>query len=92
VVGRVRRLVSDAQVGKAIVLGLALRLAHTVTGGAMNLLQRTSLVLGDEHLTLSLPEDSKCLIGEVVERRLEALAKALGRTGAITYLPRPQAA
>ncbi|WP_207476205.1 Ppx/GppA family phosphatase [Arenibaculum pallidiluteum] len=92
VVGRVRGLAGDAHAARALVLGLALRLAHTVTGGATNLLQRTNLVLGDERLTLSLPEDSACLVGEVVERRLDALAKSLGRTGAIAYVPRPQAA
>lgn len=88
----VRPLLSDAQAAQAVVLGLALRLAHTVTGGAMNLLLRTSLEVEADELRLTLPEDAACLVGEVVQRRLDALAKAMGLTGRIGYAPRPQAA
>ncbi|MGQ9371921.1 exopolyphosphatase, partial [Azospirillum sp. A39] len=75
--GGVRGLLSEAQALKAHVLGLALRLAHTLTGGVTALLQRTSLRLNDEALVLTLPEEAGILDGEVVQRRLDALAKVL---------------
>ncbi|HYE50796.1 MAG TPA: Ppx/GppA family phosphatase [Azospirillaceae bacterium] len=87
-----RGLVSETQMARANILGLALRLAHTLTGGAATLLQRTALRLGDETLTLALPEDAAMLSGDVVQRRVEALAKALHRRGEITVQPTPRLA
>lgn len=84
-------LVSASALARANILGLALRLAHTLTGGAATLLQRTALRLGEETLTLSLPEDAAMLAGEVVQRRLDSLAKALNRTGDITVQQGPKA-
>ncbi|HYD32602.1 MAG TPA: Ppx/GppA family phosphatase [Azospirillaceae bacterium] len=78
-----RGLVREGQAIKANILGLALRLAHTLTGGVMTLLQRTSLRLDEDRLILVLPEDEASLKGEMVERRLESLAKALSRTAEI---------
>lgn len=75
----VRGLLSEGQAAKALVLGLGLRLAHTLTGGASALLRRTSLKVSEEDLVLTLPEDATVLAGEVVERRLGALAGALNR-------------
>ena len=87
-----RALVSDGQGLKALVLGLALRLAHTLTGGATALLQRTALKVSGERLVLILPEDGSVPAGEVVQRRLDALAKALNRKGEVIQPARPQAA
>jgi exopolyphosphatase / guanosine-5'-triphosphate,3'-diphosphate pyrophosphatase len=84
-----RSLLSDGQTAKAEVLGLALRLALTLTGGVTTLLQRTALRLGDEALTLALPEDGRVLVGDAVQRRLDALARSVGRKGVISYQPRP---
>lgn len=86
-----RGLLSEGMAAKALVLGLALRLAHTLTGGASALLRRTSLKLAGEELLLTLPEDSSVLAGEVVERRLNALANALNRVGRIVLPMRPAA-
>lgn len=87
-----RSLLSDAQARKALVLGLALRLAHTLTGGATALLQRTALKVSGERLVLTLPDDFSVPAGETVQRRLDALAKALNRKGEIVPPARPQAA
>lgn len=84
-----RGLLSEGQVMKALVLGLALRLAHTLTGGTAALLQRASLRLEEEKLVLALPEDAAVLAGEVVQRRLDALAKAVKRRGQVVALARP---
>ncbi|MFM2045907.1 MAG: hypothetical protein RLY86_4483, partial [Pseudomonadota bacterium] len=78
-----RGLLKEGPLQRAYILGLALRLAQTLTGGAMLLLQRTALRLEDESLTLTLPPDAADLVGEAVQRRLETLAKALNRTGTI---------
>lgn len=78
-----RSLLSEAQAAKAHILGLALRLAHTLTGGAATLLQRTALRLGTGDLTLLLPEDAAMLMGDAVQRRLDSLARALGRKGVV---------
>ncbi|ACI98946.1 Ppx/GppA family phosphatase [Rhodospirillum centenum] len=77
---------------RALILGLALRLAHTLTGGAATLLQRTALRLGEETLTLVLPEDAAMLTGEAVQRRVDALAKSLNRRGEIAVQPGPKLA
>ncbi len=87
-----RTLLSEAQALKALLLGLALRLAHTLTGGATALLQRTTLKVAGERLVLTLPDDSSVLPGEAVQRRLDALAKVLHRKGEIILPSRPQAA
>jgi len=82
-----RALVSDSLLVKAQVLGLALRLAHALTGGLVGLLERITLRLGDETLTLALPEDLAPLAGDVTSRRLEALARILHRTPQVQVLP-----
>ncbi|WP_449231583.1 exopolyphosphatase [Azospirillum doebereinerae] len=87
-----RSLVSEAQGLKALVLGLALRLAHTLSGGATALLERTSLKVSGERLVLTLPDDGSVPSGEAVQRRIDALAKALNRRGDIVQPTRIQAA
>ncbi|MEI8393564.1 MAG: Ppx/GppA family phosphatase [Rhodospirillaceae bacterium] len=78
-----RPLLTDGQIARADVLGLALRLAHSVTGGVTALLNRVGLRLGAERLELLLPADLAQLRGDVVERRLDALARALNRDSSI---------
>ncbi len=82
-----RGLLKEGPLQRAYILGLALRLGHTLTGGAALLLQRTGLRLGQEKLTLVLPEDAEMLLGDAVQRRVEALAKALNRGGEIKVQP-----
>lgn len=72
----------------AVRMGLALRLAHTLTGGATRLLERARLSVGSEQIELILPPDEAALTGDVVQRRLDALAKAMGRTGRLVVAPR----
>jgi exopolyphosphatase/guanosine-5'-triphosphate,3'-diphosphate pyrophosphatase len=88
----VRTLVSEGQGMKALVLGLALRLAHTLSGGATALLERTSLKVGDGRVVLTLPDDGSVPSGEAVQRRIDALAKAMNLKGDVAQPLRPQAA
>jgi exopolyphosphatase/guanosine-5'-triphosphate,3'-diphosphate pyrophosphatase len=86
-VAMARGLLDNAKAAKANILGLALRLGQTLTGGVVALLQRTALTLDEETLYLTLPEDSRALIGDTVQRRLDSVAKSLNRRGAIVSRP-----
>ena len=86
-VAMARGLLDSAKAAKANILGLALRLGQTLTGGVVTLLQRTALSLDEETLYLILPEDARALIGDTVQRRLDSVAKSLNRRGAIVSRP-----
>ncbi|MBF0247692.1 MAG: Ppx/GppA family phosphatase [Alphaproteobacteria bacterium] len=59
--------------------GLALSLAHTVSGSAPGLLGKTSLTVKKDRLTLKIrAADRGALLSEAVERRLKTLAASLG--------------
>ncbi len=64
-------------------LGLALRLAHAVTGGRIDLLGETWLSRGRDRLILEVPVGNSLFLGETVQRRLDALARAIGMSGVI---------
>ncbi len=63
---------------RAETLGVALRLAYTLSAGTPHLLAGTALALSTERLTLSLAEANGVFAGEAVLRRLERLAQMLG--------------
>ena len=65
-------------------VGLALRLAYSLSGATPGLLRQTGLLLTSTQVRLQLPKSNEVLYGEAVERRLESLAKALGKSGAVT--------
>jgi exopolyphosphatase/guanosine-5'-triphosphate,3'-diphosphate pyrophosphatase len=67
---------------QAIRLGLALRLAYTISGGARDMLRRTKLQFDNRTPRLTLPEDCRVPGGDAVERRLNALARAFDAAGA----------
>jgi exopolyphosphatase/guanosine-5'-triphosphate,3'-diphosphate pyrophosphatase len=81
----VRALMTDYDVGHANVTGLALRLAHTVSGSAPGLLSQTTFDVTDREIVLQLPDgdhgQGDVYRGEAVERRLNTLGTALGRKG-----------
>jgi exopolyphosphatase / guanosine-5'-triphosphate,3'-diphosphate pyrophosphatase len=79
----IRALLTDRQAENTLILGLALRLAHYLTGGAPRLLRSARLDLDDAALTLVLPPSEEVLVGESVETRLQALADALGRKAVV---------
>ena len=73
-----RRLLDLASLRRAEMLGIALRLAYTVSGGTVELLAHTALRRDDTRLVLRLAEGSGVFAGEGVSRRLERLAQAAG--------------
>ena len=64
---------------RAELIGHALRLAYTMTGGATRILARTRLVVDRRKLRLQLRRDAMALVADVVARRLAVLAAAFGR-------------
>ena len=76
-------LLSEDRLNRARVTGLALRLAHTLSGGAPGLLPQTSLRRTTRSLVLELPKDSDIFLSEAVERRLRALARSVGLSAKI---------
>lgn len=73
-----RLLLDPAAAGRAETLGVALRLAYTLSAGTKDLLAGTRLRIQGGRLTLLLRENSGVFAGESVIRRLERLAQALG--------------
>ncbi|HYE00260.1 MAG TPA: Ppx/GppA family phosphatase [Alphaproteobacteria bacterium] len=78
-----RALVGEGMLNKALVLGSALRLAFTLSGGSVAILHRSGLRLADDRLELVLTEEDRVLLGEALVRRLEVLAKPLGKRPAV---------
>ena len=72
-----RMLLSPDEQRRAVTLGLALRLAYTLSAGTPELLSGTKLRM-DHMMTLELTEGSGVFAGESVSRRLEALASTIG--------------
>ncbi|MDP6788659.1 MAG: hypothetical protein QGI13_16215 [Rhodospirillales bacterium] len=84
-VGPVARLLLDEDArARASVIGASLRLAHTMCGGIPDILNSTALKVGKSKLTLVVPADGDIFDGEVIERRVQAVARALGLEGQIT--------
>ena len=73
-----RMLLDMSTLRRAEVLGTALRLAYTLSGGTAALLAGTSLVREPARLVLRLARGSGVFAGEAVTRRLERLAQAVG--------------
>ena len=73
-----RLLLDVASTHRAEVLGVALRLAYTLSAGTPDLLAGTGLRLSGSRLVLRLQEDSGVFAGESVVRRLDRLSQALG--------------
>src|SRR6266513_2812819 len=71
-------LLDDDAAAEARSLGLALRLAYTLCGGALDLLDQVLLDAKSNTLVLELPASGGLFVGEAVQRRLDALGRALG--------------
>ncbi len=76
---RPSRLLLDIETAnRAEVLGIALRLAYTLSAGTKDLLAGTRLRIDGPRLVLLLRQNSGVFAGESVIRRLERLAQAVG--------------
>ena len=73
------QLLDENGLRQAHVLGLALRLAYTLSAGTPEILRAVRLGLDKGTVHLTVPARQRHMIGEAVERRLDALARAIGR-------------
>ena len=78
-----RLLLDVSSTHRAEVLGVALRLAYTLSAGTLDPLAGTALLMSGSRLILRLQEDSGVFAGESVMRRLDRLAQAVGLEAAI---------
>ena len=84
----VRRLLDTAAAKRAEILGMALRLAYTLSAGTPDLLAGTRLRPEGKRLVLSLVENTGVFAGEAVVRRLTRLAQALELEAGTETVPR----
>jgi exopolyphosphatase/guanosine-5'-triphosphate,3'-diphosphate pyrophosphatase len=87
-----RALLDVGTAHKAERLGIALRLAYTLSAGTPDLLARTSLRVETSRLVLRLSDGGGVFAGESVVRRLERLAEAMGLEPATEIAPAEAAA
>jgi len=73
-----RALLDPAAIGRAEVLGTALRLAYTLSAGMPELLAGANLRVLPGRLSLRLAEGSGVFAGDGIQRRLVRLATAMG--------------
>jgi exopolyphosphatase/guanosine-5'-triphosphate,3'-diphosphate pyrophosphatase len=73
-----RMLLDFGSLRRAEILGTALRLAYTLSGGTPDLLACTALARENGRLVLKLQPGTGVFAGESVTRRLERLGEALG--------------
>ena len=62
---------------RASVLGVALRLAHVLSGGVPGLLDKAPLTLKSGTLTMTLSPNKNLFFSDAVDRLFKALAKSL---------------
>jgi exopolyphosphatase/guanosine-5'-triphosphate,3'-diphosphate pyrophosphatase len=72
-----RKLLDEDRHSRARVIGLALHLAHTLSGGAPGLLPQTRMKVKNGRLILEVPDDSAVFLSEAVERRFKTLARSM---------------
>jgi exopolyphosphatase/guanosine-5'-triphosphate,3'-diphosphate pyrophosphatase len=73
------RMLDEDSLREAFRLGLALRLAYRLSGGASAVLARTRLVMDGREIILEVPKRDVGMVGEMVGRRLESVASAFDK-------------
>lgn len=79
----VSALLFPEEAQRAKTWGRAIRLAQRLSGGTESTLLRSSLALEGQDVVLSVPGDQSDLVGEIVRKRLEQLARLLDRRSRI---------
>ena len=73
-------MVDERAASEVRTLCLALRLAYTLCGGAVDLLPEVRFGRESGELVLEVPATDNLFLGETVQRRYDALARSLGVT------------
>ncbi len=76
-------LLPEAEIETARSLGLAMRLGAMISGAQAVMLQHTALRVEEETVVLALEASAQALQGEVLEKRLQSLAKAMNMVPSI---------
>ena len=77
----------QARMDRAVLWGLAIRLAQRLSGGTTQILQHSRIDRSAIELTLTIGGDEQQLIGEQVNRRLAHLAAGLGLVAKVAVTP-----
>ncbi|MBC8158211.1 MAG: hypothetical protein H8E94_02655 [Alphaproteobacteria bacterium] len=77
ILSRPMSLLGERESMRAVTVGRALHLAHTLSGGAPGLLSKTRLRRKRNRVVLYLGKDAALFQSEAVERRLDRLAKSM---------------
>lgn len=80
-IGNLAGILTETENYRSMVLGLALRLAFTLCAATTGMLPKTKLEIARNTVTLVVPRRYEALLGEVVQKRLSALARAIDRKG-----------
>lgn len=73
------RLLDANDLKRAELMGLTLRLGQRLSGGTSSALKLARLEIAGDALLLRVKAEHQAIVGDVVMRRFEALAKAIGR-------------
>ena len=79
----VTALLDESRREEARVIGVALRLAYTVSAGVAGVIGQSRLKRDGHTVTLIVPKKRPLFAGDVIERRLNALARVLGLKAAL---------
>lgn len=71
-------MLSDDDLRRARAIGLALRLAHGLTGGVPDLVRKTTLAIDGKTVVLTVPINDPALCCDATDRPFDRLAKAVG--------------
>lgn len=74
-----QKILTPSQRDEAVVLGLVMRLAYVLTGGALGLLKYAELSLTPKFFKLILKGKHTGLSGEIVEDLMQQIAQQIGR-------------
>ena len=83
--GFLKTLLREGDDERAIAWGKAIRLAQRLSAGTEGLLRRTSVAIDGRTVRLSYARGMRALHADAVERRLNQLAGALGRTPEVAF-------
>ncbi len=75
----VRDMLDDTQCHVALLIGLTMRLAVTLSGGLAGILRKTEMRWYSDRVSIMYPADVEVVQGDVVQRRAEELGSALGK-------------